>query len=370
MRTVAIPFLHKAGNTWHWKPSKAARRLGFRNVACGDDDVAAVAEAAKWWKRYEARRASLEAHYPGSFNHLRDHYRETRGYRKLSEESKRDYDRYIDVICDRWGDEQVADLDPELVTALHDSYADRPYAGNQCVKVLSTLYIAGLNKPSLFPGLPANPCQTIALYGVKDGVQSRERTWSDDEIAAFDGAADAELLMARLLYSYTGQRTGDVLAMRDTDYKTEGGERWLHVAQHKTGKRLWVYCHADLIPAIEAHIARHRAARPGLGAPLIQNTKGAAFNRRVFVARWDRSAVKAGIVTLAGEKGVRRGRENPTRHDLRRTAVTRLAEAGCSDDQISSVTGLSISMIRKQVYNVRSRAHSKAGVKKLEDYRK
>jgi integrase len=59
----------------------------------------------------------------------------------------------------------------------------------------------------------------------------------------------------------------------------------------------------------------------------------------------------------------------PTRHDLRRTAVTRLAEAGCTEDEISSITGLSIKMIRKQVYIVRSKAHSKAGMKKLEDYR-
>jgi integrase len=162
-----------------------------------------------------------------------------------------------------------------------------------------------------------------------------------------------------------------VLAMRDTDYKVEDGERWLHVAQHKTGKRLWIYCHVDLWPAIEDHIARHRKGQPDtIGAPLIQNTKGETFNRRVFVMRWDRTAVRAKIVTLAEGKGVRRSRENPTRHDLRRNATTYLAEAGCTDDQISAITGLSKAMIQRQVYNVRTKAHAKAGIKKLEDYRK
>ena len=46
--------------------------------------------------------------------------------------------------------------------------------------------------------------------------------------------------------------------------------------------------------------------------------------------------------------------------------TTRLAEAGCSVDEISSITGLSPSMIQKQVYNVRTKVHSKAGIKKLE----
>lgn len=381
MRKVSIPFLHRKGSFWNWKPSKAARRLGFKNVALGDNEIDAVKKAAKLWESYVAKRDGEAATYRGSFNHLRDIYCGTedgsiephREWARLADESKRDYRRYIDVICGRWGDEQVSDLDPELVTALHETYADRPYAGNQCIKVLSTMVTIAMNKPSLFPAMKGrtNPCANITMYGVKEGVQSRERVWTDEEIAAFDAVADAELLMARTLYSYTGQRTADVLAMRDTDYKIENAARWLHVAQQKTGKRLWVYCHADLVPAIEAHIAMHRAKRPdAIGAPLIQNTKGEKFNRRVFVMRWDRRAVKAGIVTLSEEKGARRDRSNPTRHDLRRTAVTRLAEAGCNEEEISSITGLSITMIRKQVYNVHSKAHSKAGIEKLEDYRK
>lgn len=372
VREMSVPFLHiERGATWHWKPSAAARRLGFKNVALGTDPIAAAKKAIKLYEQYQAKRKG--AIYDGSFNHLRDHYKTTRAYTRLSDETKRDYDRYIDVICERWGPYQVSSLDPELVTELHETYADRPYAGNQCLKVLSTLFTAAKLAPTTFPDVKgmANPCEDITHYGVKEGVQARERTWTDDEIAAFDAAADLELRMARLLYSYTGQRTGDVLSMLDTDFKRENGEPWLHVAQKKTGKRIWVYCHHVLAAAIEEHIARHRAERPdAIGVPLVQNTKGKKFNRRVFVMRWDRRAVKAGIVTLAEEKGARRDRENPTRHDLRRTATTLLAEAGCSDDQISSITGLSRAMIQKQVYNVRSRAHSKAGVKKLEDYRK
>jgi hypothetical protein len=59
---------------------------------------------------------------------------------------------------------------------------------------------------------------------------------------------------------------------------------------------------------------------------------------------------------ISGEKGVRRARSKP-RHDLRRNATTRLAEAGCNVFDISSITGLSPSMIQKQIYNARPKAH-------------
>jgi integrase len=389
MREISVPFLHKERDrTWHWKPSKAARRLGFKNVALGTDEVAAAQKALKLWQQYQLKRAGA---YNGTFNHLRDVYCGTddgkiepaREWKKLSAETQRDYKRYIKVICERFGADQVDAMDAEIARALHESYADRPYAGNQCIKVLGIMMDIAIGRPSLFPKMKdrANPCDTITMYGEKEGVESRERTWTDEEIAAFDEQAHPELLMARLLYSYTGQRTADVLKMMDTDYKVEDGEPWLHVTQQKTRKRIWVYCHADLVPAIEAHIARHKAAdaerqrnskvavlyKPGEPRPLLQDGNGQKFNRRSFVTRWDRTARRAGIKAPKGQPPLG---DEPRRHDLRRTAVTRLAEAGCTDDQISSITGLSRAMIQQQVYNVRSKAHSKAGIKKLEDYRK
>ena len=373
MKTVQAPFLRQFGRAWHWQPSPAARKLGFVSVALGTDPAVAIQMAGKLWAQYQAKKAAVaEPHYHGSFNHLKEVYYDSREWKRLEPESKRDYKRYIEKeICRRWGSEQVKDLDSEVVEALHESMRSTPYAANQCVKVLKEIIRVAMGKPSLFPGVTANPCANITLYGKKEGVKSRNRIWTDREIDAFDRAADDEMLMARLLYIYTGQRTSDIIKMKESDYKVDAnGDRWLHVVQQKTGKRLWIYCHADLWPTLEAHIAKHRRLAPDkTDATLVQNTKRRKFNRRVFVAWWDDVAVKAGIVTLSGFKGVRRDRSNPTRHDLRRNATTRLAEAGCSVDEISSITGLSPSMIQKQVYNVRTKVHSKAGIQKLEGHR-
>lgn len=370
MKKIEVPFLRQFGKTWHWQPSAAARKLGFVSVALGTDPAVAIEKAGKLWQQYQAKRTTTTApQYCGSFNHLKDVYYESREWERLEPESKRDYKRYIEKeICRRWGNEPVKKLDAEVVNALHKSMRSRPSAANQCVKVLKQIIRVAMANPSLFPDITTNPCANITLYGKKEGVQARERIWTDSEIDAFDKAADHEMLMARLLYIYTGQRTSDIIKMKESDYEVDkSGDPWLQVVQQKTKKRLWIYCHADLVPALEAHIAKHRQARPNrTDAPLIQNSKGRAFNRRVFVARWDDTAVKAGIVTLSGKKGVRRDRSNPTRHDLRRNATTRLAEADCNVDEISSITGLSPSMIQKQTYNVRSKVHSKAGIKKVE----
>jgi len=370
VKKVEVPFLRMFGRTWHWQPSAAARKLGFVSVALGSDAAIAVEKAGKLWQQYQLKKTTMAEHqYHGSFNHLKDVYYDTRDWKRLEPETKRDYKRYIEKeICQRWGREQVADLDAEVVGALHESMLSRPYAANQCVKVLKEIIRVAMTKPSLFPDVKENPCTDIKLYGKKEGVEARQRLWHEWEINAFDKVANDEMLMARLLCIYTGQRTSDIIKMKESDYEVDKtGDPWLQVVQQKTRKRLWIYCHADLVPALEAHIAKHRAARPGrVDAPLIQNTQGRQFNRRVFVARWDDTAVRAKVVTLSKEKGVRRDRNNPTRHDLRRNATTRLAEAGCSVDEISSITGLSPSMIQKQVYNVTTKVHSKAAIKKLE----
>ena len=72
--------------------------------------------------------------------------------------------------------------------------------------------------------------------------------------------------------------------------------------------------------------------------------------------RWDIVAKKAGI--------------NPKlqRRDLRRTAVTRLAEAGCEVPLIGAITGHSISSANQilETYLVRTHSMAKTAIVKLE----
>jgi len=64
-----------------------------------------------------------------------------------------------------------------------------------------------------------------------------------------------------------------------------------------------------------------------LGPVILTNAHGRPWRANSFCATWRRYRRKAGNNRL-------------TFHDLRRTAVTRLAEAGCTDAETATITGM------------------------------
>ena len=81
-------------------------------------------------------------------------------------------------------------------------------------------------------------------------------------------------------------------------------------------------------------------------SPLILTTKtGQSFKKRYFARLWDEAMTKAGLqsVTLPGS-------DQPVElhfHDLRGTTVTLLSEAGCTPQQIATITGHSLKTVHR-----------------------
>jgi integrase len=79
---------------------------------------------------------------------------------------------------------------------------------------------------------------------------------------------------------------------------------------------------------------------------LILTTKtGQSFKKRYFARPWDGAMTTAGLqsVTLPGS-------DQPVElhfHDLRGTAVTLLSEAGCTPQQIATITGHSLKTVHR-----------------------
>lgn len=68
-------------------------------------------------------------------------------------------------------------------------------------------------------------------------------------------------------------------------------------------------------------------------------------------------------------KGMRRHVVGVTFHDLRGTAVTRLARVGCTEAEIATITGLSLYAVRSILdanYQHRDQALADSAIKKLE----
>jgi integrase len=138
-----------------------------------------------------------------------------------------------------------------------------------------------------------------------------------------------------------------------TDYD---GEK-IRVVQSKTGARVWIKCHKDLKPHLDAAVAEARAAGI-VNAPFLRALRGNAMGERYFATRWDAVAERTGTMQL-------------NRQDLRRAAVIRLAEAECTVPQIAAITGHSLRQVETivEVYFVRTYEMGEAAIAKLERHR-
>lgn len=141
---------------------------------------------------------------------------------------------------------------------------------------------------------------------------------------------------------YTGQRPGDVLALRRTQYTGAG----IRLTQQKTGKSLTIPCHRDLRAELDKPL-------PGIDSLLlVPGPDGKAVTARKFWRPFDRIRQAAGL-----------GHLQP--RDFRRTAATRLGEIpGMSDADIASITGHQPgSPILNRVYRQRTARQAEKVVK-------
>jgi len=197
-----------------------------------------------------------------------------------------------------------------------------------------------------------NPVTGLVIAGSK----KRTELWMPDDIALWmefcrhdPGGARWRVMFMLLLY--TGQRIGDVLAMTWADF--DGS--YIKVTQEKTGAKVDVYCHH----ALKTELEGYRASQRILGATILTRYDGRplSYNR----VRNKTTEILEVI-----------GRRYLQLRDLRRTAATTLAEAGCTTPQIAAITGHSIEKCQRilDTYVVRTKATSRAAIVKLERFDK
>ncbi len=178
-------------------------------------------------------------------------------------------------------------------------------------------------------------------------VDRSDMIWLPEHVAAFTKAAPVEMCQALVLAMHTGQRQGDLLRLPWAAYD---GLR-IKLTQSKTGQPVSVRCTSALKRMLDGMPRR---------GPLILTTKtGRAWKKRHFADQWQAASEAAGISDLHF-------------HDIRGTAVTMLAEAGCSVPEIAAVTGHSLVTAQRilDVYLSRTAALSDAAIFKLEAYSK
>ncbi|WP_377317345.1 site-specific integrase [Phaeospirillum tilakii] len=286
------------------------RRGGIRQRIPGAPDD------AEFHAAYRAIHASFEAggtvsaEVPGTFGHLVAAYYAASEFAQLKASTKSEYRRYLDGVRKVWGRLPVAKINRGAVKAFRDKLADRPATANAALRVVKTLFAFGVDACLV----QENPAKGIrALKTSREGWMP----WPPEVLEKFAAESTGAARTAFFLALYTGQRRGDVLAMR-WDAIADGK---IAVVQAKTGAALRV----PLRPALVAELDRLAEERGGREGTIVQKADGSAYTDDGFGTIWNREQHRLGCKWPF--------------HGLRKCATQVLFEAGCTPQEVQAITG-------------------------------
>ena len=292
---------------------------------------------------YNAAVAQRHRPATGTMLSLLRQYQDSEDFKMLAESTRRSYVPLIVRIEREFGDFPLGALSDRRTRGLFMAWRDKivaasgrrqaDYAWTVLARVLSWSLNRGL--------ISTNPCER----GGRLWRGSRaDKIWSDADEAAFFAAAPVHLHLPLLLALWTGQRQGDLLRLPWSAY--DGAT--IRLQQSKSNRRVQIPVGAPLKAALNAASKR---------SPIVLvNSDGQPWTSDGFRTSWGKACKRAGISGL-------------TFHDLRGTAVTRLALVGCTEAEIATITGLSLNSVRSILdahYLNRDRALAESAIRKLE----
>lgn len=284
-------------------------------------------------------------------------YRLGAGYTKLRPNSKRNYERALGYIVDRFGQVDIKTIKRRHVLAHRDNLADTPCAANSLHIMWGIILQFAVDREYI----DYHPALRIKTFATGEYA-----TWPDDlvERAITPDVLPEWARRAVVLGLYTGQREGDCIRMTWADYDGSA----IRVVQEKTGAKLWVPCHAALRAELDAWregaetttILGRPTGTPWKDGPSFATMFSRCLRRRKRI----------------GEKGERTGDHVRPEfvgyvfHGLRKVAASRLAEAGCSAHEIAAVTGhATLAMVEHYTRAADQRRRAVSAIAKLEDFR-
>lgn len=280
---------------------------------------------------------------PGQLAALLRDYEASSAFGKLTEGTQKDYRRYLALIRAEFGDMPLAVAQDKRARGVFKEWRDTmratprkaDLAWTVLARVLAWAYDAGR--------ITANVCEK---GGRLHSADRSEKVWTEEQVMRAM-RMPAHLRAAFVLALWTGQRQGDLLRLPWSAY--DG--RTIRLRQSKTGARVAIPASDELREMLDG------MARVG---PLILTTRGGRpWTSDGFRASWQTACKAVGVAGV-------------TFHDIRGTAITRLAEAGCTEAEIASITGHSIGTVANVVgrYLARSEQLAGAAVAKLEASRR
>lgn len=276
---------------------------------------------------------------PGTFGAVIHSYLQSANFKQKKVRTQALYRDILDKLSASDGSKPIRWLKRRHVRKIRDAHSDTPGAANNILRLIKIILNFAV-EDELIDASPA-----ARMKELKGGEY---RSWTDEECEAFE-ARWPEGTMQRRAYMialYTGQRKSDQVDMTRAHRK----DGFIQVSQGKTGEDLWIAEHslltAELCRGEQGHMS------------LLTTSQGKSFDP-VYYGAWFADAIyDAGLP------------DDCVLHGLRKCAARRLAEAGCSEEEIKSITGhKTTAMVAHYVRNANKRKQSSAAILKLENAR-
>lgn len=253
----------------------------------------------------------------GTLQAILNAYQLSPKFTDLAARTRKDYEKHVRLIEAEFGDFPLSGLPDRRTRADFLEWRDKMAAKSRRQADYTFATFAAIMAWAKDRGLiVSNPCERPGkLYrsGRADTI------WTDADETALLKIAPPRIRLAYLLAVWTGQRQGDLLRLTWNAY--DGSH--IRLKQGKTGKRVVIPIGGVLKGALD------EASKDKKAVTILTTVTGTTWTGHGFSATWRKTLAKAKVTGL-------------TFHDLRGTAVTRLALAGCNEAEIATYTGHSL----------------------------
>jgi integrase len=303
---------HCSWNTdQHGKRRVRFRRHGFSTYLSGtpwsDAFMRAYGNALEGVQEQRKEIGSART-IPGSFDALCVSYYRAPEFRGLKDSTQAVRRNIIERFRALHGTKPLKGLRHKHISDIIGAKVDTPEAANNLLKVLRVLLDYAVSQEMI----DSNPASSVKRYRSRGGGI---HTWTEEEIAQFEAhhAIGTKPRLSLALLLYTAQRRSDVVRMGKQHITGDN----IAVRQQKTDTPLLIPIHPHLAQAL---------ATTQRNLTFLVTERGAPFTSAGF-GNWFRDQCDAA------------GLPQCSAHGLRKAAATRLANAGCSNEQIKAITG-------------------------------
>jgi integrase len=263
---------------------------------------------------YLAAVAARKAPSAGTLFGLISEFKKTTDFLGLAPSTRKAYESYLKIIEDDFGSMPLSALkDPRIrgdFKTWRDRMASTPRAADYAWTVLARVLSVAKDRGRI----TINPCERGGrLYS---GGRA-EKVWTEHDLSKLFALASKPMYRAVMIALWTGQRQGDLLRLTWAAY--DG--KTIKLVQSKTKRNIVIPVSSTLRAILKE--------TPKVSTTILTGARNKPWTSYGFQTMWQRLLAKASI-------------EGLTFHDLRGSAVVRLALSGCTVPEIVSITGHSL----------------------------